>query len=246
VSRAAVPRIYFSLRSPFSWISLNILHANRPDVLTTCELLPYWDPAPETVDELETLGGTYHYTQMSRAKHLYILQDTKRITARLGLAMAWPVDRSPRWEIPHLAWLAAADDERPLVYGALMEARWHRGDDICAEDLVEDVLARAGVDASLARAHKDPAVLAAGARVLHRAYRDDVFGVPYFKFGNQRFWGLERVGWFLACFDRWRETGKFAQPDAPAAVPDLDVLVDANALLDAGALFDTDEPGGCG
>jgi 2-hydroxychromene-2-carboxylate isomerase len=231
---AAAPRIYFSLRSPFSWISLNVLNATRPEVLTTCDLLPYWDPAPETLEALETLGGSYHYTQMSRAKHLYILQDTKRITARLGMTMAWPVDRSPRWEIPHLAWLAADDVHRPVVYGALMEGRWQRGEDICDEDVVADLLARAGVDASLAHAHKDPAVLATGARALHRAYRDDVFGVPYFKCGSQRFWGLERVGWFLGCFDQWRETGRFAQPDAPVVIPDLE------------ALFDTDEPGGCG
>jgi hypothetical protein len=40
------PRIYFSLRSPFSWISLHAIEATRPEVLQTSELLPYWDPAP--------------------------------------------------------------------------------------------------------------------------------------------------------------------------------------------------------
>jgi 2-hydroxychromene-2-carboxylate isomerase len=230
-------RIYFSLRSPFSWLSLRALEATRPDILHTSTLIPFWDPAPETLTALQDLGGRYHYTQMSRAKHLYILQDAKRISARLGLSMVWPVDRAPRWEIPHLAWLAAEPAQRTAVYHALMEARWCRGDDICDQDVVADVLARADVDAELAHAHKDETVVAQGVQMLMGAYRDDIFGIPYFKCGSQRFWGLERVGWFVACHDRWRETGTFSQPEAPAAVAMLDALAES---------FDSDAPGGCG
>ncbi len=56
-----VPRIYFSLRSPFSWISLHAIEATRPEVLQTSELLPYWDPAPKTVQALQAPGGDYHH-----------------------------------------------------------------------------------------------------------------------------------------------------------------------------------------
>lgn len=35
-----VPRIYSSLRNPFSWISLQAIEATRPEVLQTSELLP--------------------------------------------------------------------------------------------------------------------------------------------------------------------------------------------------------------
>ncbi len=233
----AIARVYFSMRSPFSWISLKAIEATRPDVLETSELLPFWDPAPETLDALRALGGDYHYTQMSRAKHLYILQDTKRITRRLGLTMTWPVDRAPRWEIPHLAWLAALPEDRPIAYRAFMDARWGRGENICDEDVLAGLLSGAGLDAALAQAHKDESVLARGAEVLLRAYRDDIFGIPYFKCGSQRFWGLDRVGWFLACHDQWRDTGKFTQPDAAVAVPMLDELTES---------YDADEAGGCG
>ncbi|WP_412076468.1 DsbA family protein [Streptomyces xanthophaeus] len=233
----AKPRIYFSLRSPFSWISLQLIEKTRPEVLETSELLPYWDPAPETLEALKAQRGDYHYTQMSRAKHLYILQDTKRLTRRLGLTMVWPVDRSPRWEVPHLAWLAASSEDRPAVYRTLMEARWGRGEDICDEEHVADLFAAAGLDPQLARAHKDADVAARGVEVLVRAYKDDVFGIPYFKAGSQRFWGMERVGWFLSCYDQWLETGKFSQPDEPVALPSTGGLTES---------LDADSPGGCG
>jgi hypothetical protein len=68
-STGAVPRIYFSLRSPFSWISLHAIEATRPEVLQTSELLQFWDPAPETLQALQALGGDYHHTQIAPRQH---------------------------------------------------------------------------------------------------------------------------------------------------------------------------------
>ena len=67
----AVLRIYFSLRSPFSRISLHAIEATRPEVLQISELLPYWDPAPETLQALQVLGGDYHYTQNAPRQHTH-------------------------------------------------------------------------------------------------------------------------------------------------------------------------------
>ncbi len=168
---------------------------------------------------------------MSKAKHLYVLADTKRAAARLGLAMAWPVDVDPWWELPHLAWLAAAREglaER--CYDALVAARWGTGADICDREVLGEVCADAGLPAeALAAAPGRADVRAEGVDCLVAAYEDDVFGVPYLRLGRHRFWGLDRVDAFL------EELGR-AEPSAVPQVP---------AGIPVGS-YDRDTAGGCG
>lgn len=213
------PRLYFSLRSPFSWMTVERLRREIPDLFDRFDLKPYWDPDQQTSAALIERGGEYHYVQMSKAKHLYILQDTKRTAARLGLAMAWPIDVDPWWELPHLGWLAAADRAEPF-YDALVDARWRRGEDICTPEVVSAAAIRAGLDPeAILAAPRDPAVRARGVDCLLAAYDDDVFGVPYLRLGRHRFWGLDRVDAFLEAYR--------AREPVPAA-------------------YDTDTAGGCG
>jgi 2-hydroxychromene-2-carboxylate isomerase len=197
------PRLYFSLRSPYSWMTIEVLRRELPGVFSHLDFLPYWDPDEATRQALAERGGEYHYAQMSKAKHLYILHDTKRMAARMGLTMAWPVDRDCWWELPHLAWLAAArQGAAEPFYDALIEARWQRGDDICTAEVVERAAKEAGLDPmEMVGAPDDPSVRAEGVGCLMSAYEDDVFGVPYLRYGRHRFWGLDRVGLFLDMFD---------------------------------------------
>ena len=222
------PRIYFSFRSPYSWLALDRIWAEAPDVASAAELIPYWDPDPATETAVRSRGAGVHYVQMSKPKHLYLLQDTKRLAQRRGLAMAWPIDIDPWWEVPHLAWLAAGSDgSRRALYLALTEARWGRGENICDPEVLGKAAAAAGLDGdSLAAATEDPGVRAGGVDCLVRAYEDDVFGVPYFRVGRHRFWGYDRVDDFV---DAVRGT-------APTPVP----------VTAAAAGYDSDTAGGCG
>jgi 2-hydroxychromene-2-carboxylate isomerase len=214
------PRLYFSLRSPFSWMTVERLRREIPDLFDRFDLRPYWDPDQQTSAALTERGGEYHYVQMSKAKHLYILQDTKRMAARLGLTMAWPIDVDPWWELPHLGWLAAGDRAEPF-YDALVDARWRRGEDICTPEVVSAAAIRSGLDPdAVLGAPQDPAVRARGVDCLLAAYDDDVFGVPYLRLGLHRFWGLDRVDAFLEAYR--------AREPVPAAA------------------YDTDTAGGCG
>jgi 2-hydroxychromene-2-carboxylate isomerase len=222
------PRLYFSFRSPYSWMAVHRLRTAVPEVMRELDWLPYFDPDPITEAALAERDAEFHYVQMSRAKHRYILMDTKRLADRDGLTMAWPVDVDPWWELPHLAWLAArrAGRAEPM-YDAIVDARWRRGDDICTPAVIRAAAIEAGVDPDVAAgAADDPEIRDEATAGLVRAYHDDVFGVPFLRLGPHRFWGLERIGAFL---EAWR--GVAPPPAAAAAVT---------------TGYDTDSAGGCG
>jgi 2-hydroxychromene-2-carboxylate isomerase len=226
--KARQPRLYFSFRSPYSWMALHRIATARPDYAERILLVPYWDPDPTTAAALLARDAELHYTQMSKAKHLYILQDTKRIAARLGLSMAWPIDIDPWWEVPHLAWLRARrQGDEARLYDALCAARWGRGENICEPDVLRKAADAAGLDGTLlAGAVDDPEIRAEGVDCLVRAYDDDVFGIPYGTVGRNRFWGLDRVDGFLQALEATVET----EPD-PVPVA---------------RSYDWDTAGGCG
>ncbi len=193
------PRLYFSFRSPYSWLTIRRLRSEVPDVAEAMEFYPYWDPDEQTSAGLNQRGGEFHYIQMSRAKHLYMLLDTKRLAEQQGLSMAWPVDVDPWWELPHLAWLRARGEGLAWeFYDAVTQARWGRGDNICDPGVIRAAAEQAGLDPELAvGAPQDPGIREEGADCLHQAYLDDIFGIPYMKWGRHRFWGFDRLDAFL-------------------------------------------------
>jgi 2-hydroxychromene-2-carboxylate isomerase len=229
------PRLYFSFRSPYSWMAVQRLRREIPNLFDVAEWYPYWDPDAETESALRQVGARLPYQAMSKAKHLYVLGDTKRLAGRLGLTMAWPVDVDPWWEVPHLAWLAARRlGAAQQCYDALVAARWQRGEDICERAVLRRVTAAAGLPADLLDAAvDDPRVRADGVRCLVDAYEDDIFGVPYLRVGRQRFWGFDRVEMFL---EAYRDAAG-AEADPMRGVP--------VAAVPAGG-YDRDTAGGCG
>ncbi|AQW46948.1 2-hydroxychromene-2-carboxylate isomerase [Streptomyces violaceusniger] len=239
------PRLYFNLRSPFSWMGLKRLEERFPQAPEVIEYYPYWDPDERTRAALEERDSGFHYTQMSKAKHLYILQDTKRLSTRFGYTMSWPVDIDPWWELPHLAWLKARHLGRERdFYAAVSAARWERGENICDTEVLHRVAEAAGLDGDemVAAAH-DPALRAEGVDALAAAYDDDVFGIPYFKVGRHRFWGLDRVDGFLdELIPALRKAGVDVAEPMPEAIDDQ---VPA-ALLERVGAYDSDSAGGCG
>jgi 2-hydroxychromene-2-carboxylate isomerase len=248
------PRLYFSLRSPFSWMAVRQLEEQVPNVHELVEYIPFWEPDEKSEAALAEQGGEFHYVQMSKAKHLYILQDTKRLAARFGYPMKWPVDVEPWWELPHLAWIMARrHGVHREYYQAVMAARWERGENICDPELLQATVEAAGLDSALLlSAVDDPQIRAEGVRALLEIYHDDVFGVPYFKFGRQRFWGLDRLGDFVAALRAATDAG--GAPPSPERTVDMAPTGDKHdpiagipkqVLVTTGSA-DHDTAGGCG
>lgn len=194
------PRCYFSLRSPYSWLAYRDLRDRHPDVAARLEWLPFWEPDARSGRMLAEAGGEFPYSPMSRAKHLYVLQDVRRQARHRGLDVTWPVDREPCWEVPHLGYLAAG--HRGLAgefMAACYRARWQEGRDICRPSTIAEIAAALGLPpAETAAAADDPALRVEGVEALLAVHRDGVFGVPFLIHGHARFWGIDRVADFVA------------------------------------------------
>lgn len=201
------PRLYFCFRSPFSWMALRRLEELLPEAPELIDYYPYWEPDVKMLAALHERGGEFHYAQMSKAKHLYILADTKRLSRRFGYPMKWPVDIDPWWELPHLAWLRASHQGMGReFYRVATEARWERGENICEPDVIRKLAASIGMDGDeLVAAADDPQIRTEGLDKLVAHYEDDVFGVPYFKLGRHRFWGVDRLEDFVAALNAARQ-----------------------------------------
>ncbi|MFB6613112.1 2-hydroxychromene-2-carboxylate isomerase [Streptomyces sp. NPDC085524] len=195
-----VPRFYFSLRSPYSWLAYRELLERYPDVAGAVEWRPFFEPDERSAQLLAEAGGSFPYTPMSRAKHMYVLQDVGRIAKERGIALTWPVDRDPVWEVPHLAYLVALREGAGSAFiAAAYRARWERGQDICDPAVIARIAVELGLDpGALAGASEDPGLRAEGVRLLLDIEEDGVFGVPFFVHRFSRFWGLDRLAEFAA------------------------------------------------
>ncbi|GAB3237975.1 hypothetical protein GCM10027447_37390 [Glycomyces halotolerans] len=226
--RTKTPKFYFSLRSPYSWLAHHDLVTGHAALADRLEWIPYWEPDEKTAAALAEGGTEFLYTPMSKEKHHYILRDARRLAADRGLEIAWPVDREPRWEIPHLAYYVAETAGAGRAYvAAAYRARWQQGRDICDRGVVADLAEAVGADPeAAAAASDDPVLRERGAEALARARQDSVFGVPFFVSGFDRYWGVDRLDAFAR------------------AVPVPDIPAEARAV--AGAEVDDGHAGGCG
>jgi 2-hydroxychromene-2-carboxylate isomerase len=199
------PRFYFSFRSPYSWIAARKVEERFPFSRFSLEYIPYWEPEARILAALRARGGEVLYQPMSRVRQMYILQDVKRIVTRAGYAWRWPVDGPhPWWELPHLAYLYARRHGRAAAFfDAVSRARWEQGLDVTTPAVIAAVAARVQLDpAAACAAVNDESLIAEGIEQLYGAYRDSVFGVPFFTIGRDKFWGQDRFDEFLDALER--------------------------------------------
>ncbi|WP_054813916.1 DsbA family protein [Nocardia arizonensis] len=227
----SAPRAYFSFRSPYSWLAFHDLRLHSPRLLREIEWRPFWEPDAEFDALLTRAGGEFPYTPMSRAKHFYLLRDVRRLARRRGLTNCWPADVEPRWEPAHLTWFVAEDAGLALEYmDRVYAARWLEDADICDPRVVGAVARAVGVDVDMDAVLASPALRARALDALLAVCADDVFGVPMFLRGRDKYWGLDRLADFVAAV-------------APEPIPDLPDTVAAGLLR---RTADVGHAGGCG
>lgn len=221
-------RFYFHFRSPYSWVAACWM--DKVSVEQEVEYVPFWEIDNTSRHLLSEKGGEHFYTPMSKAKHLYILQDIKRITTRLGLKLKWPPSpENQHWEIPHLAYLYARRlGKEKLFFKKIHESRWIHGEDICSLETVSRIAHECSLDGDLAaNAYHQPSVREEAVVELMKAYEDGVFGIPFFVHGYSKFWGIDRFELFLRSL-----RGEVQTPDS-----------NTGSFL---PYYETDHPGGCG
>lgn len=229
-----VPRWYVSVRSPYSWLALRDAEARESELLAYSEMRVFFEPAEDLAGDITERSAAFHYTPMSKTKHLYILRDIARLARQRGLTVTWPIDEHPAWEVSAVALarvLSQSQPEGKRLALALANARWLEGHDVHEESTVKHCLTELGLDGALAGLHRTPEGLEISRTLLTQMDRDGVFGVPYFLVGKEAFWGLERLA--------MAEEAYLDPASKPAASAPPMVLVEAAHPLD-------DQPGGCG
>ncbi|WP_457034272.1 DsbA family protein, partial [Kitasatospora sp. P5_F3] len=212
------PRYYFSFRSPYSWLAHLELTERHPELARSVRRIPFWEPDELSRKLLAEAGGGFVYQPMSREKHFYILQDVRRLAGARGLAVSWPVDRDPQWEVPHLAWFVAERAGLAEEFTqAVFRARWLAGLDVCDRTVIAGLAREVGFDPVAAAGAADDAELrGVGLAALMSVSDDGVFGVPFFLAGREKFWGLDRLAEFAAAAG-----GRPPAPSSGQATPPL-------------------------
>jgi 2-hydroxychromene-2-carboxylate isomerase len=138
------------------------------------------------------------------AKRAYTFRDVMRQAARQGLAFAGPPGH-PFNPLLALRMCVALDEQaqRRRFALALMAACWERGDDISDAATLVRLARECDLDgAQLAEAAQQPAVKQRLAADTEQAIDAGVFGVPTFRYGDELFWGADRIDALL-----WRLQG---------------------------------------
>ncbi|MBD3010968.1 DsbA family protein [Streptomyces sp. 5-10] len=249
--RGKVPRFYFNFRSPYSWIAYRDLMDRYPDVAQAVEWHLWWEPDADGERRMAEHGHHFPYSAMSREKHLYILQDVRRLTTDRGLAVSWPVDHDPVWEVPHLPYFLALDAGLgPAWIERVYRARWQEGRDICDRATIADIAGELGLPAERAAAAADDEELRGGRglRALLALSDAGAFGVPFFTHGYDKFWGVDRLAAFVASVRSGSGSGSGARSrdTPPAGASDADVAGASDADFAAARSADPGHAGGCG
>ena len=192
-----IPRWYVSIRSPYSWLALEDAVQEGISLYNEAEMRVFLEPDPkENKGEISERSPRFHYTPMSRAKHLYILRDVARLCGDRELPVTWPIDVQPRWEVsayPLAAVLAQDQQAGKKLALELARARWLHGKNVSEENAVADCLRSQDLDPKLSTLHRESQGRIIGEGLLRDLDADQAFGVPLFVVGREPYWGLDRL-----------------------------------------------------
>ncbi len=145
-------------------------------------------------------GGTSPKDRHESRKE-YRLQEMARQAAKAGLKinlqpMFWPANAAPSAYAIIAAQAAkekGAEGDLGTLVHSILRACWAEERDVASDEVVRDLLAKAGFDADLA----DKGMLLGAetyANNLEEAVKRGVFGAPfYIAESGQRFWGQDRL-----------------------------------------------------
>lgn len=192
----AIVRYYFDPISPYVWLSAPAIERIEAagarvvfePVLFAAMLHAHGHKGPAEIE----------------AKRAYTFRDVMRQAARQGLAFAGPPGHpfNPLTAL-RMCLAIAGQAERRRFALALFSACWERGLDISDAAVLARLARECDLDGeALLAAAADPVIKQRLASDSERAIADGVFGVPTFRYGDELFWGGDRVDALL-----WRLQG---------------------------------------
>jgi 2-hydroxychromene-2-carboxylate isomerase len=182
-------RFYFSFRSPYSWLAFLRIEPALAALPVTLDYLPVFPP-PNFANDPAAVPN----------KLKYILQDVARIAKAYGFVANPPQKLDCDWVRPHAAFIYAADQGKGREFGrGLYEARFLHGRDLGDDAVLADtdraleLEPAAVIDAAGDKAFQTRVVEG----MIQGAQEDSIFGVPYFVYRGETFWGNDRIDWLM-------------------------------------------------
>ncbi len=204
-------RFYFSFRSPYAWLAYERFERAMRGLPVTAQQIPVFPP-PDYPNDPAAVP----------AKLAYIVHDSARIAREYGLpAMNWAGDVDTNWMRPHAAFVHAASAGKGEAFArAAFRARFCEGRNIGEDDTLRDLAKRSGLDPeAVVRAADDPELHRTVGLGFLQAGQDGVFGVPFFVWRDQRFWGNDRIEWLIREIRRAQGAAVFDLAADPLAHP---------------------------
>lgn len=181
-------QIYFSFRSPYSWLALYRINLLRETLPVKFELTPIFPPR-----------GKEKFMLSDQKKVKYIVKDVDRIATAYGLDMKWPEPFDTDWLAVHSAYIYAAEQGKGIPFClAVYQARFIEGKDVGDELVMREISLACGLDAdTLIEAQTKRQYKRTLLQGMASAGDKGVFGVPYFLYGDSAYWGNDRLEWLL-------------------------------------------------
>jgi 2-hydroxychromene-2-carboxylate isomerase len=187
-------RFYFSFRSPYSWLAFLRIDQAIERLPVELQYLPVFPP-PNFANDPAAVPNKLKYIQM----------DVARIAAAYGYAVAGQPPLDCEWVRPHAAFVYAQDHGKAKAFSlGLYEARFGRGLDVGDDTVMAQVAGACGLDsAALVASAGDPAYQTRVLQgMIQGAQEDSIFGVPYFVYRGETFWGNDRIDWLVRAIRR--------------------------------------------
>ncbi|MBI2993228.1 MAG: DsbA family protein [Gammaproteobacteria bacterium] len=179
-------RFYFSFRSTFSWFAYHRLQRAGGDLPVDLEKIPLFPPT-------DFNAGRHP------GKQPYARLDAERIAAAYGLTLKWPEPYDIDWIRPHSAFLHALENGKGDEFALrAFAARYTQTANIADAPVLRSIADGCGLDgAAIVSAAADADYHAQVLHGMQRGLADGVFGVPFFFYGEQKFWGNDRLEWLV-------------------------------------------------
>ncbi len=176
-------RMYFAFRSPYSWMATERI-VNEGIAVDPIAFVkaPADTPPPNPIT--------------SPAKGAYVARDVVRLAKRLGFDFALPNPFDIDFSRPSNVFQLAKEEGKALPFMlAAYRARFVGGRNIAEDEVLCDVAVDAGLDPDAALVAADSADLRARSilEIEKTLETDQPFGVPFFVFQDEPFWGQDRV-----------------------------------------------------
>ncbi len=198
-----VVRFYFAYNSPYAFLANSRLAHELAAFDVSIEYTPVYSPRS---------GGAPDFAS---PRLRYMAEDVRRFADAYGLELkVGPFADSGSACRGFL--YARAEGRAKAYHDSVYAARFLEGRDIADVDTLAAVAARAGLARRCFLAALDDASWAAALAACNEAASaDGVFGVPFFVFNGQRFWGNDRIEWLVRAI---RAT-TFSAPSPAGAIP---------------------------